>query len=272
MQRQVFFISDSTGITAEALGHSLITQFEEIEFKTMTIPFVDTKEKAQQAVKQINEAYQKTEQRPLIFATLVNSEIHNMIAASQGKLMDFFRTFINPLESELGIQSSFTIGRTHSMANFDTYKIRINAINYTLDHDDGIRMSNYDKADLILVGVSRSGKTPTSLYLALQFGILTANYPFTEDDLHLHSLPASLQAYKEKLFGLNIDAKRLQAIRNERKPKSQYASLHQCQKEVNEIVALYQQEGIPYLNSTHHSIEEIATKILAVTGIQRRTF
>jgi len=245
MKRKVFFVSDSTGITAEALGHSLITQFEEIEFTTLTIPFVDTQEKAQQAVDQINKAYQQTQQRPLIFATLVNPEIHEIIASSQGKLMDFFRAFIHPLGSELGIQSSFTIGRTHSMTDADVYKTRIDAINYTLAHDDGIRTKNYSKADLILIGVSRSGKTPTSLYLALQFGILTANYPFTEDDLHRQSLPVSLQAHKKKLFGLNIQAKHLQAIRNERQPKSQYASLRQCEKEVKQIIALYQQEEIP---------------------------
>ncbi|MEE9451572.1 MAG: pyruvate, water dikinase regulatory protein [Gammaproteobacteria bacterium] len=272
MHREIFFISDSTGITAETLGHSLITQFEKIEFETTTIPYIDTKEKAQQAVQQINKVYQQNQQKPLIFATLVNPKIHEIIATSQGMLIDFFRTFIDPLESELGLKSSFTIGKSHSMVDFEAYKNRIDAVNYTLAHDDGIRINNYGQADLVLVGVSRSGKTPTSLYLALQFGILTANYPFTEDDLQTQNLPAAIQPHKDKLFGLHIDAKRLQAIRNERLPQSQYASLRQCQREVNEIVALYQRENIPYLNSTHHSIEEISTKILAITGLERKTF
>lgn len=273
MRRKVFFISDGTGITAETLGHSLITQFEEIEFDTITIPYIDDKEKAQQAINQINLAHQQDKIKPLIFATLVNPEIHTMIAASAGELMDFFKTFIGPLERELGQKSSFTIGRSHAMVDFDTYKSRIDAINYTITHDDGSKPNNYSQADIILVGVSRSGKTPTSLYLALQFGTLAANYPFTDEDFNNHlALPVPLQPYKSKLFGLTINADRLSAIRRERLPNSKYASLQQCKKETKDIIALYERHRIPHINTTYLSIEEISTQILATSGIQRKTF
>jgi len=272
MKRNVFFISDGTGITAEALGHSLITQFDTIEFEATTIPYINNQEKAQKVVEQINEIYDQEKLRPLVFATLVNPEIYATIKESRGKLIDLFKTFIDPLEKELGIKSSFTIGLSHSMADFTTYKNRIDAINYTLAHDDGVKPHNYGQADVVLVGVSRSGKTPTCLYLALQFGILAANYPLTDDDFKRLTLPESLKPYKDKLYGLVVDAKRLHAIRNERRPNSQYASMQQCRKEINELIAMYQHENVPYLNTTHYSIEEIATKILAKAGIQRRTF
>lgn len=272
-RRTVFFISDGTGITAETLGHSLITQFEEVEFETVTIPYVDTEEKATELIQRINQSYQENGHRPLIFATFVDPQIHKMIATSEGKLMDFFRTYIEPLEKELQLKSSFTIGRSHAMLNFESYKDRIDAINYTLTHDDGLHPQNYKKADVILIGVSRSGKTPTCLYLALQFGILAANYPFTSDDFNDDfCLPQVLRGNKDKLFGLTIDVNRLRSIRSERFPNSDYASLRQCKKETNEIVAMYNHEGISFINTTYSSIEEIATKILAHSGIHRRTF
>ncbi|NKB46180.1 MAG: pyruvate, phosphate dikinase/phosphoenolpyruvate synthase regulator [Legionellales bacterium] len=269
-QRRVFFISDSTGITAESLGHSLLTQFENVTFNTETIPYVDTAKKAHAVVEKINHAYQQDQIKPLVFATLVRPEIQAIIQQSQGQLFDFFHTFLKPLEQELGSQSTYSVGKSHSMINFESYKHRIDAVNFALQHDDGIKVNHYHRADVILVGVSRCGKTPTCLYLALQFGILAANYPLTDEELHHLALPASLKPHKAKLFGLVIDPERLQGIRSERRPNSQYSSLEQCRREVNEAKTIYQREQLPCLNTTYYSIEEIATKILAKTQIERR--
>lgn len=270
MKRQVFFISDGTGITAEALGASLITQFDNVEFNTMTIPYVDNIKKASETVDMINESYQIEKIKPIVFATLINPEIRKCIESSQCLLYDFFSGYLKELEGVLGVQSSYVVGRSHGVVNYESYKHRIDAVNYALNHDDGIKIKNYGQADIVLVGVSRCGKTPTCLYMALQFGTLAANYPFTDEDLSTLRLPELLRPYKRKLFGLTIDPERLQAIRSERRPNSQYSSLEQCRFEVNEVEAMYRRESIPYLNTTRFSIEEISTKILAKTEIPRR--
>lgn len=270
MKRFVFMISDGTGITAESLGNSLISQFEQIDFEKQTIPYVDTMEKAEALVKNINKCYEKTGTHPLVFMTLVNPEISAYIKKSQASFFDLFNTFLSPLEKELHVKCSYTVGRTHGVANLESYNQRIEAVNYALSHDDGVKIQGYEQADIVLIGVSRCGKTPSCLYMALQFGILAANYPFAEDDLTTFSLPDVLKPYKNKLFGLTIDPQRLQHIRTERRPNSHYASAEQCRIEVAEVEAMYRQEKIPYLNSTRYSIEEITTKIMAAAGIERR--
>ena len=270
MKRFVFIISDGTGITAESLAHSLLTQFENISFEKQTIPYIDTPEKAETVTTRINQCFEETGVKPLVFMTLVNQSISNQIQQSNACVFDLFSVFLAPLEQELKTKSSFTVGRTHGLANVESYNHRIEAVNYTLAHDDGIKTRDYDKADIILIGVSRSGKTPSCLYMALQFGVLAANYPFTEDDLAFFHLPDVLKPFKSKLFGLTIDPQRLKFIRNERRPGSQYASAEQCRIEITEVEAMYQREGIPFINSTCYSIEEIATKIMTSAGIKRR--
>lgn len=270
MKRTVFFISDGTGITAETLGQSLLTQFDEIQFDKITIPYIDTADKAQTALTTINDTADKDSNKPLIFSTLVNPEIRALLATSKGLLLDFFDTFLNPLEKELQTHSSHHVGRMHGMVDYNAYMTRINAVNYTLSHDDGVSTQNYDKADIILIGVSRCGKTPTCLYLALQFGIYAANYPFTEDDMAQLKLPPFLQQHRAKLFGLTIQPDRLHLIRQERRPGSRYAALEQCQTEILKVEQLFKRERIAYLSSTARSIEEIASSIVATMGIKRR--
>jgi len=270
MKRFVFMISDGTGITAESLGNSLITQFEKIEFEKQTIPYIDTIEKAKSVVARLNRCYEETGVKPLVFMTLVNTEISSEISQSKARVFDLFNTFLAPLEQELNVKSSYTVGRTHGVANTKSYDLRIEAVNYTLAHDDGVNTHQYNQADIVLIGVSRCGKTPSCLYMALQYGILAANYPFTEDNLFEFRLPDELKPYKSKLFGLTIEPQRLQQIRSERCPDSQYASIEQCRLEVTEVEAMYKQENIPFLNSTHYSIEEITTKIMASAGIKRK--
>jgi regulator of PEP synthase PpsR (kinase-PPPase family) len=270
MKRHVFMISDGTGITAENLGNSLITQFENINFEKHTIPYIDTLEKAFAVRQRINQTFQETGNKPLLFMTIINTNIAKMIKKSSATAFDLFNTFIDPLEIELGAKSSYTVGRTHGVANSKRYTHRIDAVDYALAHDDGIKIRGYAKAELVLIGVSRCGKTPSCLYMALHFGLMVANYPLTDEELSLFRLPEALKPYKEKLFGLTIDPERLQHIRTERRPNSRYASAEQCRREVSEVEAMYQAEHIPYLNSTRFSIEEIATKILAMTSVRRK--
>lgn len=271
MKQPIFIVSDGTGITAEALSQSLISQFENIAFDITTIPYVDNIAKAQQVVDKINLSYEVYAKKPIVFATLVCPDIRSCLQKSSAKIFDFFNTFLEPLEEALGANSSYTVGRSHGLINQQTYKERIEAINYTLAHDDGLNLKNYAHADIILLGVSRSGKTPTCLYMALQYGLLAANYPLTEEDIGMSLiLPESLKPYKKKLFGLTIAPESLHQIRSERKPNSRYAQLSQCRQEVEHVERLFKQENIPYLNTTYHSIEEISTKIIAMTGIKRR--
>lgn len=270
MKRHVFMISDGTGITAENLGNSLITQFDNISFEKYTIPYVDSIEKAETVVKRLNDCYEETGTKPLVFLTLINPSIVEIIKRTEAKIFDLFNTFLGPLEHELNAKSSYTVGKTHGVADKQSYYQRIEAVDFTLAHDDGINLRGYEKADIILIGVSRCGKTPSCLYMALHFGVLAANYPFTEEDLSYFKLPESLRPFKNKLFGLTIDPERLQHIRTERRPNSHYASAEQCRLEISEVEAMYKREKIPFLNSTRYSIEEIATKILVSAGLKRK--
>lgn len=269
--RTVFFVSDRTGITAETLGRSMMTQFDGVEFGYIRLPFLDTAEKMAEAIQRINAVMDEDGMRPIIFSTLVETPLlEQMRRDCKGLLLDFFDAFNAPLEAELGIKASHVMGRSHGIGNFASYTARIEALNFALANDDGITTRNYKAADIILIGVSRSGKTPTSLFLALQFGIHAANYPLTEEDLHLRALPEPLRPYRNKLFGLTIDPDRLQQIRNERRPNSRYANSSQCQLEVDAVESLYRKEGIRFLNTTHMSIEEISTTILQIAGLKRR--
>lgn len=259
--RTAFYISDGTGITAEAFGHSVLTQFN-LRFRQIRLPFVDSPDKAHEAVQKINNAFATDGKRPIVFSTLVKPELAAIVRQSKGMQMDLIQTFIAPLEQELGLQASHTIGRSHNIADSVEYNRRIDAINFSLAHDDGQSNLNLEAADIILVGVSRSGKTPTSLYLAMQYGVKAANYPLIPDDFERGKLPPELLPHKAKIFGLSIAPDRLSEVRNERRPGSKYAALENCRYEVNEAERMMQKEGIRWMSSTAKSIEEIATMIL----------
>lgn len=271
-RRTAFFVSDGTGITAEMLGHTLLTQFEGIEFNQVTLPFVDSNAKAEICVARINEAAKAGTHRPLVFTTLVNSDVRDVLRKADALLVDFFEAFLGPLEGELGEQSTHTVGRSHSARDIKMYTNRIDAINFALAHDDGASSRDLEKADVILIGVSRSGKTPTSLYLSLQFGIRAANYPLIPEDFDRMSLPRVLDGHRGKLFGLSIAPERLSEVRNERRPNSKYADLENCRYEVNQAEKMMKREGIQWANSTLKSIEEIATTILQEFRLERRVY
>ncbi|MEC8009384.1 MAG: pyruvate, water dikinase regulatory protein [Pseudomonadota bacterium] len=267
MKRSVFFISGATGITAEALGKSLLSQFEGIEFERITLPYIDTVQKAQQAAERIKKQAEWDGERPIVIDTILNQEVREVISTSGAYMADVFGAFLRPLEVELNKKSSYTVGKAHSIVNDRHYMDRIAAVHFALDNDDGARTTHYENADIILLGVSRCGKTPTCLYLGLQYGICAANYPLTEEDTEELQLPRELVPYRDKLFGLTIDPERLQAIRHERRANSKYSSPRQCEMEVRGVEALYNKENIPWLDSTHHSIEEMAARIMAEANI-----
>ncbi|WP_043526303.1 posphoenolpyruvate synthetase regulatory kinase/phosphorylase PpsR [Litchfieldella xinjiangensis] len=273
MTRTAFFISDGTGITAETLGRSLLAQFENIEIRMVTKPYIDTTDKAKALAEVIEATAVRDGEQPIIIDTIVDETVRRIISAAPGFKVDIFSTFLAPLEEELKTHSTYSVGRTHSIGRDDIYMNRIDSVHFALDNDDGARTHQYDKADVILVGVSRCGKTPTSLYLALQFGIRAANYPFTEDDLDEDGnlkLPQALAAQRHKLFGLTIDARRLAAIRSERRPNSRYCSMDQCMREIQQAEALFRRMHIPFIDTTRFSIEEISTRMIAEAGLQRR--
>ncbi len=271
-RKRVFFISDRTGITVEALGSSLLTQFADLDFMRLTLPFIDTVEKAREVVTQVNEAHKESGQRPIVFSSIVDDAVRTEINKADGFVLDVFERFIVPLESEIGVKSMHAVGRTHSVANVKDYNHRIEAINYTLSHDDGVTHRGLEEADIVLVGVSRSGKTPTCLYMAMQFGIKAANYPLIPEDLEANRIPPSLLPLKQKVWGLSITPERLHQIRSERRPDSRYAALDNCRYEVSAAEKLMRQANIPYLDSTTKSIEEIATHMLHEAHLVRRVY
>ncbi|WP_426417428.1 posphoenolpyruvate synthetase regulatory kinase/phosphorylase PpsR [Aestuariirhabdus sp. LZHN29] len=270
MRRDVFFISDGTGITAESFGQSLLAQFDHVEFARQTLPYIDTPEKASEVVAIIDQCAARQGIPPLVFSTIIDETIAGIVCQASARHQDIFATFLGPLEEELHLHPTHSIGKKRKIDANNHYSERIDAVHFALDNDDGARTRHYDKADIILIGVSRCGKTPTCLYLALQFGIRAANYPITEEDMEDFRLPAPLQPHRHKLFGLTIDPQRLVAIRSERRPNSRYASPRQCQMEVAEVERLLAKERISCINTTRFSVEEIATRIIAEAGIARR--
>lgn len=271
-ERTVYIVSDSTGITAETFSHSVLAQFEEVNFRQIRLPFVDTLQKAEEAVLRIDRNAAETGMQPIVFSTLVHPEIMARVRQSNGIFLDLFGTFVSHIEQALGLKSSHSIGRSHMAANSEKYRNRIDAINFSLSHDDGQFINNLDQADVILVGVSRCGKTPTSLYLAMQYAVKAANFPLIPDDFERGALPSTLAPHRSKLFGLSILPDRLAEVRNERRPKSKYASLEQCRYEVAEAERMMRREGIEWLSTTTKSIEEISTTVLQEVGLDKGTY
>ncbi len=269
MQRTVFYVSDGTGITSETIGHSVLTQFGDIDFTTHRIPFVDSEPKAESAATRIKSEYARSGQRPIVINTIMDRQLSERLAASGALMLDVFAPFLAPLEAELGQKRAPLVGKAHGLTNFAEYEARINATNYALSHDDGIAL-RYDDADVILLGVSRVGKTPTCLYMALHFGIMAANYPLTPEDLDRQELPGVVRPFRERLFGLTIDAERLSHVREQRRPGSDYARIEQCRKELRQADSLLRSHNVPQLNTTHVSIEEIGSKIIDRLGIERK--
>ena len=270
--RAVFFVSNSTGITVETLGRSLLYQFSSTQFESHSLRFIDSIEKANEAAEIINELALKTGLPPIILSTLVKPELRKILSGAQGLHIDIFDAFIAPIEKELGCEAQLGMGRVHGIGEDEYYSNRIDAVNYSLKTDDGVGATAYEQADVILIGASRTGKTPTSLYLAMHYGLRAANYPIVDEELDSHSLPKPLREYKNKVFGLLVTPERLQSIRTKRRADSQYSSLPQCQYEIRQTEALFQQQNIPYFDVSSMSIEEVSSNVMDMLKISPRTF
>lgn len=271
LERTVFIISDGTGITAETFSHSVLSQFESVSFKQVRVPFIDSIEKADGVVQRINRCASEQGYQPIVFTTLVNPEVLSRVKLANALFLDLFGAFVEPLENNLGMKSSHSIGKSHKGVSSTQYRNRIEAINFSLAHDDGQFITGLAQADVILVGVSRCGKTPTSLYLAMQYGVKAANFPLIPEDFERGGLPNTVLPYRSKLFGLTIQPERLTEVRHERRPDSKYASLEQCRYEVAEAERLMRRESIPMLSTTTKSIEEISTTVLQEVGLDRHS-
>lgn len=266
-RRTVFLVSDGTGVTVETLGHSLLSQFESLEFRYVIIPFVTTEAKAREAVERINAEAENNAITPVVFSSLVNESIREIVAAAEALVLDFFTAFLSRLEQALGTASSHAAGRAHGMGSSSGYLSRIDAVNFSLATDDGLQPDRYREAQVILIGLSRVGKTPTCLYMALQYGIFAANYPLSEDELDTDVLPSILQPWRDRLYGLTIDPAQLSRIRNERRPGTVYAELARVRRDIRHAYDLFAVNRIPVIDTTSISVEEIAATILYQRGL-----
>jgi regulator of PEP synthase PpsR (kinase-PPPase family) len=262
MKRTVYFVSESTGITAETLGHSLLSQFDSVDFEQVYMPYINTVLRAQALTQRMQEAAERDGVRPIVFGTMLDREIRDVLKAGYCYYLELFEGFIDPLSQELGVPPNRKSGRSHAIVKPSSYTKRIDAINFAMANDDGLRPDNFAHADLVLLGVSRSGKTPTCLYLAMHYGLRAGNYPITEEDFGRGDVVQEIWACRDKVFALTIDPQRLQRIREERRPGSDYASLERCREEVLRAGWLFKRLGVPVLNTTSQSIEEISTHIL----------
>ncbi|MFD2110957.1 pyruvate, water dikinase regulatory protein [Thiorhodococcus fuscus] len=262
MNRTVFFVSESTGITAETLGHSLLSQFDTVNFEQVYMPYINTELRAKALTQRMAEAADRDGARPIVFATMLNHEIRDILKGGNCFYVELFEVFVEPLSAELGVPPSLKSGQSHAITKPSYYTKRIEAINFAMANDDGIRPDNFHRADVVLTGVSRSGKTPTCLYLAMHYGLRSANYPITEEDFERGDLPQLLYDCRHKLFALTIEPQRLQLIREERRPGSGYASLERCQEDIKQAQKMYKRLQVPVLNTTTQSIEEISSQII----------
>lgn len=267
--RRVFFVSDRTGLTAESYGKCLLAQFPDVEFEATTLAFIDTPEKARQARDQINEVCLQCTHSPVVFSTLVHDEAQYIIESANACVISLFHSFIGSLENFLGVESSNKQGVSRIAFSDTTYQKRLDAIDFALTHDDGVRPDQYKEADVILAGVSRCGKTPTSLYLAMNFSLKVANYPLTPEDLGSDDLPLCLQENANKLVGLTIKPVPLSRIRRQRRPDSDYSSLEICQAELQKAQSMFEKAGVPVFETTDTSIEEISSRVVRALGLVR---
>ncbi|EPM4286383.1 posphoenolpyruvate synthetase regulatory kinase/phosphorylase PpsR [Vibrio alginolyticus] len=270
--RDVFYVSDGTAITCETLGHVVLGQFPFIP-NEKTFPFVESQDKATDVVKEIETSYQRNGVKPLVFFSIVVPEVREMLLEAPAYSYDVLESIVQKVQDDIQMAPKPKLQRSRSVGkDSDTYFDRIAAIEYTLAHDDGITLKGLEQADIILLGVSRSGKTPTSLYMAMQFGLRVVNYPFIAEDVKMMRLLPEFEIHRHKLFGLTIDPERLTEIRENRLSGSYYASTEQCKLELDTVEALFRREAIPYINTSSLSVEEITTRILEKAGMKRRLF
>ncbi|MBU2899235.1 posphoenolpyruvate synthetase regulatory kinase/phosphorylase PpsR [Vibrio hepatarius] len=268
--RDVFYVSDGTAITCETLGHVVLGQFP-LNVHEKTFPFVESEEKLADLVREIELSFKKTGLKPLVFFSIVIPDMKLRLLQAPAYCYDVLADIVEQVKGDIEMEPQPQLQRSRSVSKDSaSYFDRIAAIEYTLAHDDGITLKGLGEADIILLGVSRSGKTPTSLYMAMQFGLRVVNYPFIEEDIRRLKLLSEFEVHRHKLFGLTIDPERLNEIRENRLAGSDYASAEQCISELESVESLFRREAIPYINTSALSVEEISTRILEKAGLRRR--
>ncbi len=258
----VFFLSDSTGISAETMGNALLIQFPALRFERTLIPFISSVDEARGVVARLDAALDESPRTPLVFTTAASDAVRQELHRTRCPMIDFFDLHMQRVEAILDSRGQRLAAQLHGVGDIKRYNNRMQAIEYSIEHDDGQSLRGLDKADVILVAPSRCGKTPTAMYLALQHGLFVANYPIVEEDLASSELPRPVRHLRERCFGLMTTAARLSAVRQERRPNSRYASLEQCTFELRQTEAIFKLHDLPVVDSSTKSVEEISTIIL----------
>lgn len=257
----VYVLSDATGISAETMASALLLQFPQVPFERHVIPFIVTVEEARKVVAQLD-AVAAGPVTPLVFMTVVNDEVRAALQSITVPIIDFVGDHLPVIERTLGRAGDHQPARLHGTGDQRRYNRRMAAVEYAIEHDDGQSLRALDKADLVLIAPSRCGKTPTTMFLALQHGIFVANYPLIDEDLEVDELPRPVREMKDRCFGLISSPQRLTEVRTERRPDSRYASPEQVQWELSRARRMYRDHDIPFIDTSTRSVEEIATIIL----------
>jgi [pyruvate, water dikinase]-phosphate phosphotransferase / [pyruvate, water dikinase] kinase len=265
----VFFLSDSTGISAETMGNALLIQFPDLHFERTLIPFISSVEEAREVVAQLDAAMEGPV-TPLVFSTAAVDEVREELNKSKAPIIDFFGIHMSRVEEQLGARGLREARRLQGVGDVRRYNSRMAAIEFAIEHDDGLSPRGLDRADVVLLAPSRCGKTPTAMYLALQHGMFVANYPLVDEDLETTDLPRPVQDLADRCFGLTTTVSRLSRVRQERRPDSRYASEEQCRYELRRATAIYETHSLPTVDTSAASVEEIATVVIQTLARQRR--
>ncbi len=266
----VFFLSDSTGISAETMGNALLIQFPDVQFERTLIPFISSLEEAREVVARLDQVLDESPRMPLVFATAASDEVRLELLKTRCPVIDFFGLHMERVESILETHGVHKAARLHGVGDIKRYNSRMQAVEYTIEHDDGQSVRGLEKADVILVAPSRCGKTPTAMYLALQHGLFVANYPIVDEDLETNELPRPVRDLRDKCFGLITTPQRLSTVRQERRPNSRYASIDQCTFELRRTDAIFKLYSLPVIDTSTKSVEEISTIVLQNLKTRKR--
>jgi regulator of PEP synthase PpsR (kinase-PPPase family) len=266
----VFFLSDSTGISAETMGNALLIQFPDLQFERTLIPFISTVDQAREVVAQLDAAMDGPV-TPLCFTTAAVDEVREELLRTKAPIIDFFGIHMSRIEEQLGARGLHEARRLHGVGDVRRYNSRMAAIEFAIEHDDGLSPRGLDRADVVLVAPSRCGKTPTAMYLALQHGMFVANYPLVDEDLETTDLPRPVRHLADRCFGLTTTVARLSRVRQERRPDSRYASEEQCRFELRGATAMYDRHQLPTVDTSASSVEEIAAVVIQTLARQRRS-
>lgn len=265
--KDIYYISDSTAILVKNLGHSLICQFPEINFIEEKFPFVNSVKEAQKVLAHILK--RSGGRQPIVFSTIMNEDVRNVFNNSEIEFIDAYGHFLTRLEDCLEATALRVAGYYRTTTEVDLAK-RAENINFSLEHDDGTGLDGYPAADVILLGISRTGKTPISVYLATQMGLKAANFPLIDKYLTEYRLPDQIVRSKHKAVGLTTTPELLSSIRERRLPGSNYARLSTCLEEMDQADKIYKKYKIPTISSAGKSIEEIATQVSQELKLSKR--